>query len=62
MKTPTPPEDKTLDGRPTPRRPLGVMICVAALFVTMAFPAPPLVDPTGAALPEVTLDLPTAYV
>lgn len=51
-----------MNGRLTPRRPLGVMVCVAALFVTMAFPAPPLADPTGATLPQVTLDLPVAYV
>ncbi len=49
-------------GRPKKRRPLGLMLCVALLSATMAFPTPPLVDPAGGALPEVTLQITTGYV
>lgn len=45
-----------------PRRPLGLMLCVAVLFGSMGFQIPALIDPTGAPPPEASLDLPQAYV
>lgn len=38
------------------------MLCVAVLFGTMGFQAPALIDPTGAPLPEASLELPRSYV
>lgn len=38
------------------------MLCIAALFVTMAFPAPALINPTGDAVTGVSLDFPTGYI